>query len=141
MEVTNLAVRLEAGDSLVLECVTARPDAHMKVAVHPDEDVAVPDVILGFRTLAGGRSGGALGNVTDADDRRADAVGVELLGLKRKAVGHGRHVLDAPYLPALGKVAKRRADARKLLVAWEAELDEPLVVEGAGHCLQNLDTP
>ena len=28
-----------------------------------------------------------------------------------------------------------------VLVAGEAELDEPLAVEGAGHRLQNLDAP
>ena len=42
----DFTVRLELGDSLVLEGVAARPDAHVEIAIHADQDVAVLDVIL-----------------------------------------------------------------------------------------------
>src|ERR1035437_9740155 len=44
-------------------------------------------------------------------------------------------------LPAFGNFADERGDARELFVAGEAEVDEPLAVEGAGHRLQEPDAP
>ena len=52
-----------------------------------------------------------------------------------------RNVAEELHLPALGNVAEGGGDARQLFVAGEAEVDEPLAVEGAGHRLQNPDAP
>ena len=41
----------------------------------------------------------------------------------------------------LGMAPRGGGDARELFVAGEAEVDEPLAVEGAGHRLQNPDAP
>ena len=48
---------------------------------------------------------------------------------------------DRPDLPPLRNLAEGGSDARVVFVAREAEVDEPLAVEGAGHRFQNLDTP
>ena len=48
---------------------------------------------------------------------------------------------ELQHLPALGDVAEGGGDARVLCVAGEAEVDEPLAVEGAGHRLQEPDAP
>ena len=52
-----------------------------------------------------------------------------------------RDVAERLHLPALGDVAEGGGDARELFVAGEAEVDEPLAVEGAGHRLQEPDAP
>lgn len=44
-------------------------------------------------------------------------------------------------LPPLRNVAEGGRDAGDGLVAGEAEVHEPLAVEGTSHSLQNLDTP
>jgi hypothetical protein len=48
---------------------------------------------------------------------------------------------SALHLPPLRNLPSGDADARMVLVAGEAEVDEPLAVEGAGHRLQDLDAP
>ncbi len=48
---------------------------------------------------------------------------------------------ELPHLPALGMSPRREATRGMVFVAGEAEVDEPLAVEGAGHRLQNPDAP
>ena len=50
-------------------------------------------------------------------------------------------IAERLHLPPLRNLAERRGDAGVVFVAGEAEVDEPLAVEGAGHRLQNLDAP
>ena len=45
------------------------------------------------------------------------------------------------HLPPLRNLAQRRVDQLDLLVAGEAEVDEPLPVKRLRHLLQNLDAP
>jgi hypothetical protein len=45
------------------------------------------------------------------------------------------------HLPPLRNLAEGGSDAGVVFVAGEAEVDEPLAVEGAGHRLQNRDAP
>src|SRR4051812_26217925 len=49
------------------------------------------------------------------------------------------HVLAKRQQPAVRNLPQWRENARKLFMAGEAEVDEPLSVEGAGHFLQNPD--
>src|SRR4051812_3652037 len=56
------------------------------------------------------------------------------------AAGNLERVCNGLHLPAFGDVAEGRSDARVIFVTWEAEVDEPLAVDGAGHRLQNSDT-
>ena len=51
------------------------------------------------------------------------------------------NIAQAFYLPPLRYLPQRRVHHLDLLVAGEAELDEPLPVEGLGHLLQYLDAP
>ena len=57
-------------------------------------------------------------------------------GAIRTSTSHHR-LAQSPDAPTLGDVAERGGDARDVLVAGEAEVDEPLAVEGAGHLLQD----
>ena len=50
-------------------------------------------------------------------------------------------VTELLHLPPLRNLPERRGDAGVVFVAGEAEVDEPLAVEGAGHRLQNPDAP
>src|SRR5438105_1138082 len=56
--------------------------------------------------------------------------------------------LDSPHqfincfhLPALGDGAEGGGSHFDFAMAGEAEVDEPLAVEGSGHFFQNLDAP
>ena len=48
---------------------------------------------------------------------------------------------QAPYLPPLWNRPQRRLHQPAALMAGEAEVNEPLAVEPAGHFLQDLDAP
>ena len=63
------------------------------------------------------------------------------LARRRTAARNLERVRHGLHLPALGNVAEGGGDARVLFVAGEAEVDEPLAVEGAGHRLQDPDAP
>ena len=69
------------------------------------------------------------------------AVSGERPALEREAGLELNEITERANLPALGDVAEGGGDARVLFVAGEAEVDEPLAVEGAGHRLQEPDAP
>ena len=49
--------------------------------------------------------------------------------------------LSCLQLPPFRNRPERRIDERDFFVSGEAEVDEPLAVERAGHLFQNLDAP
>ena len=63
------------------------------------------------------------------------------LGLRRLPHCEMASVFEHLHLPPFRNRPERRSDERKFFVAGEAEVDEPLAVEGAGHLLQNPDAP
>jgi hypothetical protein len=69
---------------------------------------------------------------------------VSLVGRVARADLGAVHVGDVSellYLSSFGDRSERRGDAGDGFVAGEAEVDEPLAVEGAGHLLQNSNPP
>ena len=86
--------------------------------------------------------GGDAVNLAGADGGDVDVVKFfrRGAGVDLRAVHFG-NIRELLHLPALGDVAEGGGDARVLFVAGEAEVDEPLAVEGAGHRLQEPDAP
>ena len=50
-------------------------------------------------------------------------------------------IFNGHDLPPFRNRPERRIDERDFFVSGEAEVDEPLAVERAGHLFQNLDAP
>jgi hypothetical protein len=55
------------------------------------------------------------------------------------AVSISANVGEVSTVPALGDISAEGGDERNCFVSGEAEIDEPLAVERAGHLFQNLD--
>src|SRR4030066_732205 len=116
-------MRSELRDPLVLVSMSTRPDAHVKVAIHPDEDFPILDVILRFSLFLGPSPSRPSWNIANADDRCSYVSCIEQIRLKWKAVSYVRHVEELLNIPPFWNWAKGRVDARDFLVAGETEVD------------------